>query len=210
MKAVKFHCINVTVDDALSDVLFDINLVSDWSGVYSLSDVDKNVVFYIAGYLNRKLNQNTSCRQCTDSYIRSREQHRKYAGTHTALLQIRQFDWAKFGLASPSPPLYDLCCGMERIVQANIEGVIAGSCVMGSLKDVITSSISLESYPVEECCSDHRSWWLGLAVKVFLRVRIHHFVRIFNTELEEKEQVKKKVETKACKPSRKAQKAMHL
>lgn len=33
------------VHDSLNDILLDNNLVSDWSGVYLLSNVDKNVVF---------------------------------------------------------------------------------------------------------------------------------------------------------------------
>jgi len=37
---------------------------------------------------------------------------------------------------APSPGLFELCNAMERIVQMNIEAVIAGPAVVGSLKDL--------------------------------------------------------------------------
>jgi hypothetical protein len=134
------------------------NLISDWSSVFSLNDVDKNVVFYIAGYLTRKLNLNTSCKECQVSYVKSREKHKNAGSKHASLLELRQFEWSKYGLASPSPQLFDLCCALERIVQVNIESIMAGPNVMGSLKDVIGCSVTVDSYPIDDCCSNHKTW----------------------------------------------------
>ena len=157
--------------------------ISDWSCVFSLNDVDKNVVFYIAGYLSRKLTLITRCKQCKLLYIRNKEINKNSVGQYTTFLNIRQFDWSEYGLASSSPQLYDLCCALERIVQLNIEGVMAGPGVMARLKKIIDSTVTVDSYPIDECCSDHRSWWLSMVVTVFLRIRIHHFVRSRNREL---------------------------
>jgi hypothetical protein len=192
------------------------NLISDWSSVFSLNDVDKNVVFYIAGYLTRKLNLNTSCKKCQVSYVKSREKHKNAGSKHASLLELRQFEWSKYGLASPSPQLFDLCCALERIVQVNIESTMAGPNVMGSLKDVIGCSVTVDSYPIDDCCSNHKTWWLNMAVTVFLRVRIHHFVRIRNRELKDLAEARKikkqkhEAEATASKGSRKAKKVMHL
>jgi hypothetical protein len=213
------HSASVSVSSA-DDLLHSVdtcNLISDWSSVFSLNDVDKNVIFYIAGYLSRKLSMNTSCNHCMASYISSRKWHGKSSVNHTAFSEMKQFEWSRYGLASPSPQLFDLCCAMERIVQVNLEGVIAGPRVMGSLKDIIASAVAIDSYPIDECCDDHRSWWLNVAVTVFLRIRIHHFVRIRNRELKEltnaakiKKQTNARVEKSVRKPSRKAKKVMHL
>jgi hypothetical protein len=141
----------------------------------------------------------------------------KNAGSkHASLLELRQFEWSKYGLASPSPQLFDLCCALERIVQVNIESTMAGPNVMGSLKDVIGCSVTVDSYPIDDCCSNHKTWWLNMAVTVFLRVRIHHFVRIRNRELKDLAEARKikkqkhEAEATASKGSRKAKKVMHL
>lgn len=200
-----------------NDVNFSGGSISDWSCVFSLTDVDANVVFYIAGYLSRKLTLAIMCKQCKVLYVTNKEKNKNSVGQHTTFLKMRQFDWSKYGLTSPSPQLYDLCCALERIVQLNIEGVMATRGVMGSLKDIVDSTVTVDSYPIDECCSDHKSWWLSTVVTVFLRIRIHHFVRIRNRELKAladakkmKKQTEKKAETNARKPSRKAKKVMHL
>jgi hypothetical protein len=163
-KAVIFKNISASLLPTDDVFLFPdaCNVISDWSSVFSLNDVDKNVVFDIAGYLTRKLNLNTSCKQCQVSYVKSRELHKNAGIKHASLLELIQFEWSKYGLASPSPQLFDLCCARERIVQVNIEIIMARPNVMGSLKDVIGCSVT-----VDDCCSDHKTWWLNMAITVF-------------------------------------------
>ena len=58
----------------------------------------------------------------------------------------------------------------------------------------------------------HRTSWLNAALRLFLRVRIHHFVRVRNRELKmlaEKKKAKS-AELKAVKPNRKSKKVKHL
>jgi hypothetical protein len=73
-----------------------------------------------------------------------------------------------------------------------------------------------DSYPIDDCCSNHKIWWLNMAVTVFLRVRIHDFVRIRNRELKDLAEARKikkqkhEAEATASRGSRKAKKVMHL
>jgi DhnA family fructose-bisphosphate aldolase class Ia len=46
----------------------------------------------------------------------------------------KPFDWCKYSLAWPPSELFDLCCAIERILQANLECVVAGPGVMGRVK----------------------------------------------------------------------------
>ena len=101
--------------------------------------------------------------------------HKLDNGKHTVLMEMRQFEWAKYGLACPSPQLYDLCRAVEQIVQLNMEALIAGPRVMGNLKEIVVRGISIDSYPIDACCPDHKLFWLNNAITLYLRVRIHHF-----------------------------------
>jgi hypothetical protein len=189
------------------------NLSSDWSQIFCLNDVDSNVVFYIAGYLTRKLSTSGSCNDCMVSYIKSKELHKLDSSKHTVLMEMRQFDWAKYGLVCPSAQLYDLCRAVEQIVQLNMEAVIAGPRVMGNLKEIVSRAISVNSYPIDSCCHDHRLFWLSNAITLYLRIRIHHFVRVRNRELKDlanAKKIKQLSEKTASKPSRKTKKIKHL
>ena len=196
---------DVSADCDLDDV--DVN--ADWCQLFTLSSVDQNVVCYIAGYICAKLNRRLSCPTCTATYIASKEKQKSSTALHTILTHARQFDWAKYGLTVPSPGLYEICSAMERVVQMNIEGVMAGPSVMRCLTDVIRASVNLESYNVDCCCSEHQQYWLNHAVAMYLRVRIHHFVKVRNRELKQLAE-KQKEKKHRPKPSRKTKKVKHL
>jgi len=105
--------------------------------------------------------------------------------------------------------LYEICSAMERVVQMNIEGVMAGPSVMRCLTDVIRASVNFESYNVDCCCSEHQQYWLNHALAMYLRVRIHHFVKVRNRELKQLAE-KQKEKKDRPKPSRKTKKVKHL
>jgi len=67
---------------------------------------------------------------------------------HSLLIHCRQFDWAKYGLTVPSPAVFDFRCAIQRVVQINIEGVIAGLHVMGCLYDIVLQTIDCNSYSI--------------------------------------------------------------
>jgi len=91
-----------------------------------LTDVDQNVLCYVAGYICAKLNRRLSCQACLSAYICSKQKQQTLTALHAALTQARQFHWTKYGLTIPSACVFDLCCAIERVVQMNIEGVMAG------------------------------------------------------------------------------------
>jgi len=132
---------------------------------------------------------------------------------HRLLIHCRQYDWAKYGLTVPSPAVFDFRCAIQRVVQINIEGVIAGLRVMGCLYDTVLQTSDCTSYSIDTCCTEHKCMWVRKAIWLCLCVRIHHFVRTRNTEL--KQLAEKKKQTKvnkltAVKPSRKTKKVKHL
>jgi len=42
-----------------------------------------------------------------------------------------------------------MCCAIERIVQTNIEGIMAGPRVMGCLKDMVQEAVTVDSYYID-------------------------------------------------------------
>lgn len=189
----------------------DIDVSSDWCQLFDLCDVDQKVACYIAGYLCAKLNWIVVCTACRNAYILTKDANKTVVEKHSLLIHCRQFDWAKYGLTVPSPAVFDFCCAIERVIQVNIEGVIARPRVMGCLYDLVLQTVDCSSYSIDTCCA--KCMWVRKAIRLYLRVQIHHFVRIRNTEL--KQLAEKKKETKvnklrAVKPSRKTKKVKHL
>ena len=85
------------------------------------------------------------------------------------------------------------------------EAVIAGPAVMGSLKDLISQGINTDSFNIEICCQQHRIHCVMSVITLFLRIRIHHFVKIRNRELKELAEKKKD----KVKRNRKVKKVVH-
>ena len=199
---------NISHESADSDLdKTDVN--ADWCQLFALTDVDQNVLCYVAGYICAKLNRRLSCQQCFSAYVSSKQKQQSSTALYTALTQARKFDWAKYGLTIPSPDLFDLCCGMERAVQMNIEGVMGGPRVMRCLKAIICQTVNVHSYHIDVSCDEHQQYWLNAAITLFLRVRIHHFVKIRNRELKQLADKKKTAQMTASKPSRKLKKVKH-
>jgi hypothetical protein len=155
---------NAECSDGFTDVF---EFTSDWSQMFSLTDVDSNVVCYIAGYICAKLNKKLSCVDCTTAYIASQETWKKVESLEHTLIQMRNFSWAKYGLAVPSPQVADLCNSIERVFQMNVEGLMVGSHLMTRLKEIICSCIQVDSYYVDACCSKHQVYWISSAITIF-------------------------------------------
>jgi len=90
---------------------------TDWSQLFSLTDIDSNVVCYIAGYISMKINKSTACSQCRKAYVTSKEnQKHNPTGQHSVFITTKEFfSWAKYGLVIPSAALYDLCCAIKEL-----------------------------------------------------------------------------------------------
>jgi len=74
---------------------------------------------------------------------------------------------------------------------------------MQNLKDCIVATIDLNSYHIDSVCAEHHQQQFEYMLNLLLRVRIHHFVRVRNHELQDLEQARK------LKANRKAKKVMH-
>jgi hypothetical protein len=209
--------ISSTVDQRNEEITEVFQLTSDWLQTYRLSCVDHNVVSYMAGYITGKINNKLNCDQCQSAYVVSKETWNKVDCDHNLLIRMRNYSWAKYGLTTPSPQVLELCCSMERIFQTNMEGLMAGSGVMARLTEMIKNTIFLDSYYVDACCKMHQTYWITTAVTIFLRIRIHHFVRVRNREIKAMaEKKKQKLRNtlsegkKAVKSSRKLRKIKHV
>ena len=144
---------------------------------FDLCDVDKNVACYIAGYLCANLSRFVSRTACRNACIFTKNANKSVAEKHSHVIHCRQFDRAKYGLTVPSPAVFDFFCAIQRVVQINIQGVIAGLLVMGCLYDIVLQTIDCNSYSIHTCCREHTCTWVRKAIRLYLRVRIHHFVR---------------------------------
>ena len=136
--------------------------ITDWPDIFDLTDVDANVVAYICGYLCMKVNRFNDCADCACSYVSYREK--------------------------PSYAMFSLCSSIEKVVQLNIESCVnAQHGVVGlrQLFDLALSAVDVYSYSLPSVCGSHQLQQTRNVVMLYLRLRIHHFVRIRNRELKD-------------------------
>ena len=99
--------------------------------------------------------------------------------------------------------MYSLCSNVEKVVQMNIEKLSSGRNIMQNLKDCVCAVLDLRTFKIGSVCDEHLQQQSEYMLSLLLRVRIHHFVRIRNRELQELEQIRK------LKQNRKAKKVMN-
>lgn len=148
--------------------------------IFHCLQVDSNVVCYIAGYTSVKINRNTVCPDSKEAFVKSKKMH-SHVKKGENIDQDETVRLGKSGLVIPSPQLYELCYSIDCVVQMNIEGIMTGAHVMGTLKDCITQSLEVDSFKVDACCSEHQKDWVCKAITLYLCLEIHHRVR--NQEL---------------------------
>lgn len=192
--------------ESVDDFDTDFNVCNDWSQVCALTDVDANVIAYIAGYMMRKASRRSNCEKCLTEYSQCVQKTRDGlydSAAHALFVKLKTFDWAKHGLVVPSPALFNLCCTLERIVSFDIEQLCYGSNVMCNLKQCILTSVDVYSVDIDCACTEHKRQQLDYFVSLYSRVRIHHYVRIRNREL------KQFAQTAKMKRNRKTKKFSH-
>ena len=52
--------------------------------------------------------------------------HSSEFGDPDIFVHFKNFDWAKYGLQTPSPSMYSLFCSVEKVVQINTESCVNG------------------------------------------------------------------------------------
>ena len=84
------------IADASADSEMDrADVSADWCQLFALSDVDQNVLCYMAAYMCAKLNRCLSCQTCLSAYVSSKQKQQTSTALHSASTQSRKFDWAK-------------------------------------------------------------------------------------------------------------------
>src|SRR6218665_543967 len=169
--------------------------LTDWSLTFQLNPTDDSLVSYLAGYAMMKGYKRLDCQNCSSAYelsvARSRDELRVSRESRLAFLQNKMFDWAKHGLLAPSLQLYELTANFEKVVQMNIESLISGRHVMHNLKQCILACVDVGSYHLDSVCEEHQTHQREYLLHLLLRVRIHHFIRIRNRELQQIDQTRK-------------------
>jgi hypothetical protein len=192
---------------AVADSIFDELPITDWSQSFKLTPTDDSVVCYLAGYLMKKCRERFHCQQCCELYELSseRSQGELYGSDEARLdfIRFKTYDWAKHGLLAPSRQFYEFCASVEKIIQMNIEQVSSGRNVSQNLKECILATVDVSSYSVDSVCDEHQQQQREYMLSLLLRVRIHHFVRIRNRDLQELNRAHK------LKVNRKAKKVMN-
>ena len=165
----------------------EFNSTSDWSSLFKLSEVDSNIVGYIGGYIATKLNRKLGCLNCEESFeeCRTKEKQSTSLSTSGRFLQNKEFDWAKKGLTIPSPELFHMLYSLEKTIQMNLEGLCSSNHFSRNLKECFSACTDMYSFELRNFCPTHRLHGLNLVVNLYIRIRIHHFVKIRNRELKE-------------------------
>lgn len=195
----------------VSDASGADSLISDWPDVFELTEVDSNVVAYICGYMCMKIERKNDCTHCSQLYQEYRDSHSYHSNPEFAAYEVlgkfRNFDWAKHGLQRPPFSEYRLCSAIEKLLQMNMETAVNGQIgIMSRLTQLIGNTVSIDNYHMETACSSHQEHHARQVIRLYLRIRIHHFVRIRNRELKQLELQHK---NKLMKTNRKLDKISH-
>ena len=145
----------------------------------------------------------TNCQECE----KLQKLHADFTNTSTkqllsnhTLLALRSFEWANHGLTIPSHQMLELCMLMENIFRENIEVLAKQRKVMDRLLEIIHMSIDENKPKFDNLCEIHHLAAISYCQKLFLRVRIHHYIRIENRHLRE---------ISVAKKNRKMEKLLH-
>jgi len=102
-----------------------------------------------------------------------------------------------------------MCSAIEKVVQLNIESCVnAQHGVVRQLFDLVLSAVDVYSYSLPSVCGSHQLQQTRNVVLLYLRLRIHHFVRIRNRELKDL-QLTQKHRPSVGKKNRKLEKISH-
>lgn len=185
----------VVTDETTEVIDDDFPALTDWSLTFHLSPTDDSIVSYLAGYAMMKGYKQLNCQNCSTAYelstAQSRDELHNSREPRLAFIQNKMFDWAKHGLLAPSPELYELTANIEKVVQVNIESLISGRNVMFNLKECVLACVDVGSYHIKSVCEMHQAQQQDYVLNLLLRVRIHHFIRIRNRELQQLNQIRK-------------------
>ena len=168
----EFHLSDLNADWINSAML-------DWKSIYTLSDIEMNVVAYIAGYLSGHTIGLTGC----TAYETAGKQSFTFSSSMSSNVEsssifmiLKTYDWARHGLIILSPQLLELCTTMEKTFTQEIESLSCKSELMETIWH-IGDAVDLTTFNLDITCQEHERFTLLFMIKLFVRLHIHHWVR---------------------------------
>ena len=152
--------------------------LEEWEESYGLSDVQNNILCYIAGYIAKKLTSFLKCDICNDlqaSFGNNTNIPARTFPSEQTFLGLKTFEWAKKGLYIPSPQLFELCKQMEHNFREDIELLSTTPKLMETLMKNSNIDVNSSSVKIHTACNDHQESALRYCQKLFFRVRLHSF-----------------------------------
>lgn len=166
---------------------FSVELDHNYIPSTTLTEYSTDVVFYMAGFVVRKLKNTLKCEICIESLYSSDE-----VVQVTTLLSIKN----KGGLITPSYDVFKICEATERIVR-ELKETVSGE-LLGRHKHVVfiinkvckkfkESNIfeSLIVHSFEQDFNDnHRIMMIKAIIKLYLTARVYHLIKQANVPQE--------------------------
>ena len=133
-----------------------------------LSMAEENIVFYISGYISRKVCPKlcTSCQQDLKGTADA-------ANTSATFLLAKQLEGTKTGLTAPSTKLFEMCEAAEVVFRDVIESVFYMDNVRSRLLSCLRSKVECP-FTCPTCDASSRVF------KLFCNIRLHHHLRESN------------------------------
>ena len=148
----------------------------------SLTDKDKNVCTYIAGYLSKKLQEKETCPQCQLLL-----QGQIDSCPDKVFLTLKQYASVDKGLRVPSPILATVVAEMERVYRRSAD-VFFQKKVHRTIADrLMQHANSIIS------CNDTKCEFTSIVVNMYTKIRIHYTIKLKNREMDEQKRKNRKV-----------------
>ena len=141
-----------------------------------LSVTEENIIFYIAGYISRKLNSKlcNNCQELTHGQLEQFDETQQVFFSHKAIAGT-----SKGGLVIPSPNLVEVCQAAETVFRDVVERIIHMDKVRSRIVRSLDKKVSFDMFNSQSCCplKSH-------VLLLFTNIRLHHVLRENNRSFE--------------------------
>ncbi|KAK3105408.1 hypothetical protein FSP39_024572 [Pinctada imbricata] len=154
----------------------------------SMSQNDRQILYYIAGYIVRSLRKNTNRIHQTDEGVLAALDKMQSDGTTELSTYASWFNQVnRGGLKRPSDTLVDLVCAMEIVVRGKVsfDNLSSTSLLVAPLKEAILESTAVKHYAdqIFRGCKFDNSFQVERIAYLFLKIRGFAVVRAKRTQL---------------------------
>jgi len=154
-----------------------------------LADISENIIYYIAGYIARKL-QNIDCYNCSTSLIQSKQEH-DY--THRHVLSTFIDHSTRGGLLYPSRSVHKIVIATEKEIQVQTFDLtdLTNKNIIVRILNKIKLSLALDEtiFPNLTCDdvdlleTSHRLKLITAVSYRYIKIRFHSFAKFYNQEI---------------------------